>query len=71
MLVAKGNKMNIHDLMNWLAGGLQFVVAGYALRLNRVFGPVRVDKACKSRGLRKEQPADEVVIIRYVPRSRA
>lgn len=34
--------MNIHDLMNWLAGGLQFVVAGYALRLNRVFGPVRV-----------------------------
>ena len=34
--------MNIHELMNWLAVGLQFVVAGYALRLNRVFGPVRV-----------------------------
>ena len=30
-----------------------------------------VDKACKSRGLRKESPADEVVIIRYVPKGRA
>jgi Skp family chaperone for outer membrane proteins len=34
--------MNIHDLMNLIAGGLQFVVAGYALRLNRIFGPARV-----------------------------
>ena len=28
--------------MNLIAGGLQFAVAGYALRLNRVFGPARV-----------------------------
>lgn len=28
--------------MNLVAGGLQFVVAGYALRLNRIFGPKRV-----------------------------
>ena len=34
--------MNIQDLMNLIAGGLQFAVAGYALRLNRVFGPARV-----------------------------
>jgi hypothetical protein len=34
--------MNLHDLLNLVAGGLQFVVAGYALRLNRVFGPARV-----------------------------
>ncbi len=32
-----------------------------------------VDKACKSRGFESnlEQPANEVVIIRYVPQSRA
>lgn len=29
-------------MMNLIAGALQFVVAGYALRLNRVFGPARV-----------------------------
>ena len=34
--------MSIPDLMNLFAGGLQFVVAGYALRLNRIFGPDRV-----------------------------
>ena len=34
--------MNLHELLNLMAGGLQFVVAGYALRLNRVFGPARV-----------------------------
>lgn len=34
--------MNMHELMNLIAGGLQFVVALYALRLNRVFGPNRV-----------------------------
>lgn len=34
--------MKILDLMNLVAGGLQFVVAVYALRLNRIFGPVRV-----------------------------
>jgi hypothetical protein len=34
--------MNIHDMLNLVAGGLQFVVAGYALHLNRIFGPARV-----------------------------
>ena len=34
--------MNMHELMNLIAGGLQFIVAVYALRLNRVFGPNRV-----------------------------
>jgi len=34
--------MNIPDSMNVVAGLMQFVVAGYALRLNRVFGPARV-----------------------------
>jgi hypothetical protein len=34
--------VNLHDLLNLVAGALQFVVAGYALRLNRVFGPARV-----------------------------
>ena len=34
--------MSIHDTMNLVVGLLQFAVAGYALRLNRVFGPGRV-----------------------------
>ena len=34
--------MNLDTLLNVVAGALQFVVAAYALRLNRVFGPARV-----------------------------
>jgi hypothetical protein len=34
--------MNFSEVMNVLAGLLQFIVAGYALRLNRLFGTVRV-----------------------------
>jgi hypothetical protein len=34
--------VNLHELLNLVAGALQFIVAGYALRLNRVFGPARV-----------------------------
>src|ERR1035438_6508108 len=34
--------MNLDGLLNLVAGALQCVVAGYALRLNRVFGPARV-----------------------------
>jgi hypothetical protein len=34
--------MNQHDVMSYLAGILQFVVAAYALRLNRIFGTARV-----------------------------
>jgi hypothetical protein len=34
--------MNLDALLNLVAGVLQFVVAGYALRLNRIFGPARV-----------------------------
>ena len=34
--------MNILDTLNVVAGLLQFVVAGYALRLNHIFGPQRV-----------------------------
>jgi hypothetical protein len=36
------NAMNASDIMNFAAGLLQFAVAGYALRLNRVLGPRRV-----------------------------
>jgi hypothetical protein len=34
--------MNYHEIMSFVAGTLQFVVAGYALRLNRLFGTMRV-----------------------------
>jgi len=34
--------MNFHEIMDYIAGGLQFIVAGYALRLNRLFGTTRV-----------------------------
>jgi len=34
--------MNSHEIMGYIAGGLQFIVAGYALRLNRLFGTSRV-----------------------------
>lgn len=34
--------MNFTTLMGFIAGVLQFVVAGYALRLNRIFGTMRV-----------------------------
>jgi hypothetical protein len=34
--------MNALDTVNVVAGLLQFLVAGYALRLNRIFGPQRV-----------------------------
>jgi ABC-type multidrug transport system fused ATPase/permease subunit len=34
--------MNHLDVMNWVAGAIQFVVAAYALRLNRLFGTARV-----------------------------
>jgi C4-dicarboxylate-specific signal transduction histidine kinase len=34
--------MNFHETMGYVAGGLQFIVAGYALRLNRLFGTSRV-----------------------------
>jgi phosphoglycerate-specific signal transduction histidine kinase len=34
--------MNHLDVINWVAGAIQFVVAGYALRLNRLFGTARV-----------------------------
>jgi hypothetical protein len=34
--------MNVTTIMGFVAGGLQFVVAGYALRLNRLFGTRRV-----------------------------
>jgi hypothetical protein len=34
--------MNYESTMSFVAGGLQFVVAGYALRLNRLFGTSRV-----------------------------
>jgi hypothetical protein len=34
--------MNYESTMSLVAGGLQFVVAGYALRLNRLFGTSRV-----------------------------
>jgi C4-dicarboxylate-specific signal transduction histidine kinase len=33
---------NFHEIMSFTAGALQFVVAGYALRLNRLFGTTRV-----------------------------
>ncbi|HTB84320.1 MAG TPA: hypothetical protein VK742_11750 [Candidatus Sulfotelmatobacter sp.] len=34
--------MNHHDAMSYIAGLSQFVVAVYALRLNRIFGTARV-----------------------------
>ena len=34
--------LNFHEIMSFTAGALQFVVAGYALRLNRLFGTTRV-----------------------------
>src|ERR1022692_1259989 len=34
--------MNFPEIMGFVAGVLQFTVAGYALRLNRLFGPARV-----------------------------
>jgi PAS domain S-box-containing protein len=34
--------MGFIEVMDWMAGALQFIVAGYALRLNRLFGSVRV-----------------------------
>ena len=34
--------MNFPQIMGFIAGVLQFIVAGYALRLNRLFGPARV-----------------------------
>jgi C4-dicarboxylate-specific signal transduction histidine kinase len=34
--------MNFPECMSLIAGGLQFMVAGYALRLNRLFGTSRV-----------------------------
>ena len=34
--------MSFPEIMGCLAGALQFAVAGYALRLNRLFGPARV-----------------------------
>jgi hypothetical protein len=34
--------MNFSHVMSFVAGGLQFVVAAYALRLNRLFGTARV-----------------------------
>ena len=34
--------MNHHDAMSFIAGLLQFIVATYALRLNRIFGTARV-----------------------------
>jgi len=34
--------MNVPDVMDMITGALQFAVAGYALRLNRTFGPDRV-----------------------------
>jgi C4-dicarboxylate-specific signal transduction histidine kinase len=34
--------MSFHEVMGFTAGVLQFVVAGYALRLNRLFGTTRV-----------------------------
>ena len=34
--------MNYHEIMSFVAGALQFIVAGYALRLNRLFGTARV-----------------------------
>jgi len=34
--------MNTLDTLNLVAGVLQFAVAGYALRLNRIFGPKRI-----------------------------
>jgi phosphoglycerate-specific signal transduction histidine kinase len=33
---------NLHEVMGFIATALQFVVAGYALRLNRIFGTTRV-----------------------------
>ncbi|HEX4342570.1 MAG TPA: hypothetical protein VH255_04220 [Verrucomicrobiae bacterium] len=34
--------MNLHEVLNLVAGILQFIVAGYSLRLNRIFGTARV-----------------------------
>ena len=34
--------MTFPEFMSLVAGVLQFIVAGYALRLNRLFGPARV-----------------------------
>jgi PAS domain S-box-containing protein len=34
--------MNVPEYMGWVADLLQFIVAGYALRLNRLFGTARV-----------------------------
>jgi hypothetical protein len=34
--------MDYSEIMSFVAGTLQFIVAGYALRLNRLFGPARV-----------------------------
>ena len=34
--------MNVTTVMGFVAGALQFIVAGYALRLNRLFGTTRV-----------------------------
>jgi C4-dicarboxylate-specific signal transduction histidine kinase len=34
--------MSFHEVMGFTAGVLQFIVAGYALRLNRLFGTTRV-----------------------------
>jgi hypothetical protein len=34
--------MNLAEHMGWVTGLLQFIVAGYALRLNRIFGTARV-----------------------------
>jgi len=33
---------NFPEIMGYIAGVLQFIVAGYALRLNRIFGMARV-----------------------------
>ena len=39
-----GGRMNFNftEVMGFIASVLQFVVAGYALRLNRIFGTARV-----------------------------
>src|ERR1700690_1391515 len=39
-----GDRMNfnLQEIMGFIATALQFIVAGYALRLNRIFGTARV-----------------------------
>ena len=34
--------MSYPEIMGWITGLLQFAVAGYALRLNRIFGTAKV-----------------------------